>query len=407
MDEWILSKRVNTDLFQALPPKRRRYLSENLKRVKYAPDTEIIRKGSSGDYLGIIESGRVIVKNSHHQPRILTEGQTFGSEMLLHGEPSPITITTEAETTLLVLDRAVWLAPSTDHQPAPGSSKFLPLKKRRWNLLLGGLIFLILTFLTLGPSGMDYLNQTLPAWMIETGRTEMAETYLEFAIRRRPESAYLYGSLGDTLVLQERESEAIEAYQKALDLDAYLPWIHNNLGVLWLEKDQPLLAADYFLSARNLNPQNPDIYRNLGNAYYELERWEDAADAYSSALELDFSMVDIKAAWAGLILEQNRFVEARLVWEDVLRENPRHPLALKGLGVISLLEGDPHLAMSYLNAARYLDPADPSTHLYLGMVWEDLEKPEQAAGEYQQAADLGSDPELVSLTEALLQVVTE
>jgi tetratricopeptide (TPR) repeat protein len=225
--------------------------------------------------------------------------------------------------------------------------------------------------------------------------------------RWQPDSALNFGYLGDILILEGKDQEAIQAYQQALELDEYLPWIQNNLGVLLLKGDQYEDAADHFQQAIELSPQNVTAFVNLGSAYYAQEDWEAAAAAYGNALDLDFSLQDTKAAWAGLILSESRLVEARLVWEYVLLENPRHPLALQGLGVVSMLEGDPTLAMMYLDAARYLQPENPALYLYIGMALEELEKPAEAAEAYQFAVKHGSNAELVSLAGALLEVVLE
>jgi len=137
-----------------------------------------------------------------------------------------------------------------------------------------------------------------------------------------------------------------------------------------------------------------------------MEDWEAAAAAYGTALEMDFSLLDTKAAWAGLIVSESRLVEARLVWEDVLMHDPRHPLALEGLGVVSLLEKDASLAMMYFDAASYLNPEDPALHLYMGMALEELERPAEATEAYRFAAENGSNPQLISLARALLEDVS-
>ena len=88
-------------------------------------------------------------------------------------------------------------------------------------------------------------------------------------------------------------------------------------------------------------------------------------------------------------------------------ESPRHPLALQGLGVVSLLEEDPTLAILYLDAARYVNPEDPSTRLFIGLALEALDRPAEAAVEYQYVVETGSDPELHNLADTLLQIVLE
>jgi len=108
-----------------------------------------------------------------------------------------------------------------------------------------------------------------------------------------------------------------------------------------------------------------------------------------------------------LILNERRLVEARLVWEDVLRADPRHALALQGLGVVSLLEEDPGVAMLYFDAAQYLDPDDINMHLYIGMALAAMERPSEAADQYHYVIARGSDPDLISLADTLLEIVLE
>jgi len=395
-----------TDFLEELPARRQSYLRSRLKKVRYKAGAEIIQQGQSGHYLGIIERGRVRQENGKSQMQILSKGQYFGSEMLRYGKPSTYTITAQTDTVVKVLGRADWLAPSPKIRRLKIPSWIPKPGKTGWIMLISGLA-LAMVWLVLGPSIFEYANNTIPDRFIEEGRLDLAEKYLVYAISLDSDSAKLYGNLGDTLALQEKDQEAIEAYEHAIDLDEYLPWIHNNLGVVLLEKGQNELAEEHFQYALELNPLNIDIYRNLGNTYYAQENWDSAADIYQDALDLDFTLVDTKAAWAGLILQERRLVEARLVWEDVLRQNPRHSLALQGLGVVSLLEGEPALAMIYFDAASYITPNDPTLHFYIGMALEDLDKPDEAASEYQYVTKSGADPRLVILANTLLQIVRE
>ena len=389
-----------------LPEKRRLFLVSRLKMRRYLDGTQILKQGTRGGFWGILEHGELLLENPDSQPRTLQPGDHFGSAMLLYDKSSGFTVTAKADTILWVLDRKDWLAPTVI--PPPPKKPLLKPRQIR-SLVVGSILVaaLAMSIFILGPSLIDRATTTLPKHWADSGRAAWAEKYLQVLTSWQPGSALNFGYLGDILVLEGRDQEAIQAYQQALKLDEYLPWIHNNLGVLLLEGDQPALAAEHFQTANELSPQNVTTYVNLGSAYYAQEDWEAAAAAYGKALELDFSLQDTKAAWAGLILSESRLVEARLVWEYVLLENPRHPLALQGLGVVSLLEGDPTLAMMYLDAARYLQPENPALYLYAGMALEALEKPAEAAEAYQFAAENGTNSDLVSLAEALLEVVLD
>ncbi len=240
------------DLFSELPAKRRDYLVSNLKKQAFGPGEQIIRAGRSGHFLGIIESGEVTLEKGPEQFLTARSGQVFGSEMLLEGLPSEYTITTQTDTIIWILDRSDWQAPSP---PRPKYRPMLHVKKPVWVSLIVTLV-LAITLLTLGPSLLDWANNTLPDRMVENGQAERAENYLKFTVRLQPKSARLHGMLGDILVLQEKNQEAIGVYEQALILDEYLPWIHNNLGVVLMKEDEIDLAIEHFQSAIDLNPLN-------------------------------------------------------------------------------------------------------------------------------------------------------
>jgi tetratricopeptide (TPR) repeat protein len=395
-----------SEFFEELPAKRQSFLESRLKKIKYKSGTEIIQQGQIGDYLGIVESGRVKKTNGRSRIEILSSGNYFGTEMLQFGKPSSYTITAQTDAVIKVLKRADWVSPNPRIRRFSVPSWVPRPSKTGWVMIITTLAIAMI-LVVLGPSLLEYSNNTLPDRFVEQGRPDLAEQYLDFVINLQPESAKLYGNLGDVLVLQDKPLEAIDAYQQALTIDEYLPWIQNNLGVLLLDQGEPKLAETHLLSALDLSPENIDIYRNLGNTYYAQENWEAALEVYQEALEMDFTLMDTKAAWAGLILQNGRLVEARLVWEDVLRQDPRHSLALQGLGAVSLLEGDPTLAMIYFDAASYITPDDPTLRLYTGLAWEGLGKPENAVTEYQFVTESKADPRLVSLARALLHIVKE
>jgi tetratricopeptide (TPR) repeat protein len=388
-----------------LPDKRRRFLASRLKIRRYPAGSQIIRQGRKGGFFAVVAEGRIQMEDDESQPRELESGDCFGSAMLLYGKTSGFTVTALEDTVLWVLQQKDWQSPTVD-PPPPRKPLLKPGQLRA--LTIGILVTAGLAMFAwiLGPALLDRTTAVLPGWLVDRGRPQLAESYLRSVAGWQPEAARNFGYLGDILVLEGKDREAIEAYQQALELDEYLPWIHNNLGVLLLEDGQAETAADHFQQAIELSPQTIPAYVNLGTAYYKLEDWEAAAAAYGQALELDFSLLDTKAAWAGLIISESRLVEARLVWEDVLLQDPRHPLALQGLGVVSLLENDPSLAMMYFDAAGYFTPADPALHLYMGMALQALEKPADAAQAYRFAANNGTNPQLISLARALLEVVS-
>jgi tetratricopeptide (TPR) repeat protein len=401
-----LPKLGSNGFFGQLPEKRRNFLVSKLKRVEFSRGTQIIKKGRSGQFLGFLESGSLVLENGSSQTRVLTSGGYFGDEMLRFGKPSEFTITSQSNSVVWVLNRSDWQTPLPSSKPGDGIFAKPWLGKKGWISLILALSLALSAF-TLGPSLLEYSNNTLPTRFMESGRPEMAESYLRTVLKIQPKSALVLGELGDILALQNKEDEAIEAYQQALNQDEYLPWIHNNLGVLLLESSETDLAIDHFLIAINLDPENTETYRNLGNAYFARGDWVAAANAYQGALDLDSTHLETKADLAGLNLYGSQLDDARAAWEEVLLEQPRHLKALQGLGVISLLDQDLEQAYLYLDAARFVNPDSLNTRLYLGMVLEALDMPAEAAAEYKFVLDSGTDPQLARLADTFLEVVEE
>jgi tetratricopeptide (TPR) repeat protein len=60
------------------------------------------------------------------------------------------------------------------------------------------------------------------------------------------------------LATSERQQRAIGAYERALALDASAPHVHYNLGLIYLERDEPLRATSHFYSALETDPSDRD-----------------------------------------------------------------------------------------------------------------------------------------------------
>ncbi len=392
-------------LLGRLPCRRRNHLVSNLIRVEFPAGSRIIDPGQNGDFLGIVGAGELQEKLEEEQ-RVLIRGDTFGSSMLLQGKPSQTTVTAVSDSAVWILRRSVWLSPN------PGTpSRVLPDQTPQRSRLNYGLlaipIVLIMFLGVLGPTLLESATKILPETLLETGRADLAESYLNFVKRLRPGSAQVQARIGDLYALQDLDQQAVDAYQVALEIDEYQPAVHNNLGVILLKEGEIDQAVYHFRMAASLNPLQAEPFRNLGNAYYSLELWEEAAGIYQQALDLDANLLDSKAAWAGINLSENNLTAARQAWEEVLQEDPRSALALEGLGVVALLNDQPEQALNYLQAALFLDEDDPGTHLYLGLTLEEMERSGEAEDAYQYVINNSQDPEMIRLAESLLEVLQE
>jgi Tfp pilus assembly protein PilF len=71
----------------------------------------------------------------------------------------------------------------------------------------------------------------------------------------QPRGSYLGKQPFATTEMQDR---AIEAYEKALSLDPNAPHVHYNLGLIYLERDDPIRASAHFYGALESDPSDRD-----------------------------------------------------------------------------------------------------------------------------------------------------
>ena len=410
--------------FSGLPVIMRDELQARLRRFVLPPGKCIVQSGKRGHFMAFIGEGLVSLEESDGSLQILAPGQMFGLEMMQYGAPSPYTASALTQTALWVLTRMDWLAagelagakasadapvpkaiaraPVARMTPAPLPRK--PSRYRSWFLAAGALV---LAILILYPELQSFAIQKPTGLLLDAGRPDLAETYLKAAANWQPNSAQVHDTLGYSLYLQGEQSEALAAFEQAVSSDPSLASAQNNLGVALLSLSQARSAIDHFQEAAQLDPGSPEAYLNLGNAHLAAGDEDSAAAAYRRAFELDPGQIEARTKWAGIQLKLGQMALARTTWEQILNDRPGNLPALRGLGVLAVLEGNPAQALPYLQAASKADPQDAVTRLYLGVALQALDRLDEAAIEFEQALALSNNPQLKDLAVSYLEGIPE
>ncbi len=79
---------------------------------------------------------------------------------------------------------------------------------------------------------------------------------------------------------------ALDAFDKAVELNPRNGYAHNNFGLALIYDGRPEEAVDELEQAVELEPVESYMWNNLGMAYEQLDRLDDARGAYNKAAEM-------------------------------------------------------------------------------------------------------------------------
>ncbi|MBL8827403.1 MAG: tetratricopeptide repeat protein [Planctomycetaceae bacterium] len=179
---------------------------------------------------------------------------------------------------------------------------------------------------------------------------------------RSPE---VYCAFGQLRRLQNRLSNARQALEHALLLQADYPEALNQLGLVnYLERN--FHDAEFcFSRAAQLAPHEADTFNHLGMIAYTMGRRADAHRHYLRALQLAPDQTDVMNNLATLYIADGNVTAAIELYQRVLQVRPHFPEVLNNLGLLLIQLNQPVAARRYLQQAVEQRPsyADPYTHL--------------------------------------------
>lgn len=114
---------------------------------------------------------------------------------------------------------------------------------------------------------------------------------------------------GNLLMKEEKYSEALTAYNRAIQLDATNPVFYCNRAAAYSRINDFQKAAEDCQMALRYDPKYSKAYGRLGMAYAKMNKHQEAEDAYRVALRLDPENMDYKN---NLSVTQQRIQESNI-----------------------------------------------------------------------------------------------
>ena len=243
---------------------------------------------------------------------------------------------------------------------------------------------------------------------LRAGRYDDALATFRAVAKREPDLALASANIGVALAAMERDREAIELLNRAVELDPDVADTHYNLAAAYARVGQTEAAQRYYREALRLRPNYVNAWFNLGNLLARKGRFADAASAYRSALAIE---PNTPAAYRNLGLALSyldSWPEAVRAWRIGARAAPDDGRIATELALAYLLAPDESVRNA-ANGLRYAQQATATRErapkarlaLAIGMLMND-----QAVGalrETEKARELGADEISCLLVHALAE----
>jgi tetratricopeptide (TPR) repeat protein len=195
-----------------------------------------------------------------------------------------------------------------------------------------------------------------------------------------------------------RFDEAIEHYNKCLQIWGNYADAHNNLGIALAAKGRIDEAIVHFEKAIELSerqksgryspPVLAEAHYNLANAMRIQKRFQDALEHYAEALKLTPTDLKILHGFGLTLAELKRFDEAVKYYNRMLELDPGNVIAHGLLGLALVGQGKADEAIEQFRIVLSQRPEDVEMLCNVGILLEKQGKINEAVSQYRQALEV-------------------
>ena len=178
-------------------------------------------------------------------------------------------------------------------------------------------------------------------------------------------------------------NEALQAYQKSLEMEPQFFVTHYNLGLVYHKLGQEDTAIPYYLESLRVNPWYPLTHHWLGIAYATVGQLSLAQSEIEKALSLDPSLLLSRSALGWLHLTQNHPDQAKPYFLEVLSSQPDSVRDRLGLATVYNHRHEFPQAIEEYEKVIQLEPRHVEAHYTLALIYDELGQTEKAIYHYR------------------------
>jgi tetratricopeptide (TPR) repeat protein len=235
--------------------------------------------------------------------------------------------------------------------------------------------------------------------LVESSMYAEAIQCFDKALEINPKSAEIWNNKGLALARTGRFADAIKCYDKSLELKPGDGEVIYNKGVTLAQLGQTSEAITCYDKLLEMNPRDADAWCSKGDVLFESNNFEEALRAYDKSIEID---PKDETAWnnRGLTLVKlNRLAEAVESYDKALEINPKVEKIWSNKGLVIARMRENEEKVDLLKIASTMPAEDKVSSLLQSKPAEKVEamperqevKPDPFIGEPEPEANITND----------------
>ncbi|MGZ5474898.1 MAG: alkaline phosphatase family protein [Thermoanaerobaculia bacterium] len=169
-----------------------------------------------------------------------------------------------------------------------------------------------------------------------------------------------YNNLGIDLRKQNKLKDAVDAFQKAIDLNPNRPAPYLNMAMVLFDRQQYAAADEVFLEAVNRGlPNGEQWFADFASLYRERNMTSRAISLLQKGKETYPQSFVIASNLGSALAQGDRYGEGLAELERALGLQPSSTLALNNLGIFYAKKNDYGRALDFWNRSLTIDPRQP------------------------------------------------
>ena len=193
---------------------------------------------------------------------------------------------------------------------------------------------------------------------------------------------------GDIHLRQGRYAEAIDAYEKAIELDPRYAKAWNNKGLALDNLSKLDESIQVFEKAVEINPRYAEAWYNKGAVLDDQGKYDEAIKAYNKAIELKPNYVAAINSKGFALMEFGKYDESIKEYDKAIEIKPRSLDAWSGKGlVLNTMKKYEEAVQCYDEAVKF-NPKNTTSFIGKGYALRDLGKYDEAIKAFEKAIKL-------------------